>query len=103
MGFLFSVQTKLANKMLQNTSKIQIPVFVMRGDKNVRALPKSSKMIIEKVSSSDKKVHIFAEADHWLYQSIISRVSSKYDREKKESSVFNDKRVANESLKNSRK
>jgi acylglycerol lipase len=83
LGFLFNVQTKLANKMLQNASKIEKPVFIMHGDSDIVALPNSSHRIMEKLASKDKNLQVFPGADHWFYQSIIPQMSSKYSLEKK--------------------
>lgn len=83
LGFLFDLQTKLVNKMLQNASKVEKPVLLIHGDADIIALPKSSVRIIEKLASEDKNLHKFIGADHWFYQSIIPRMSSKYDLEKK--------------------
>jgi len=83
LGFLFSLQTKLANKMLQNASKTQKPVFIIHGDVDIIACPNSSNLIMEKLSSNDKNLEILPNADHWLYQSIIPTMSSKYSTEKK--------------------
>ena len=85
LGFLFEVQTKLANKMLNNAEKIEKPVLIMHGDQDIVALPESSRMILDKLASKDKNLHMFEGegADHWYYQSIIPAMSSKYDLEKK--------------------
>ena len=83
LGFLFNVQTKLSNKMPQNASKIQLPVLLIHGDSDIVALPHSSKVIFEKIASSDKSLHTFAGADHWFYQSIIPTMSTKYSLDQK--------------------
>jgi alpha-beta hydrolase superfamily lysophospholipase len=83
LGFLFNVQTKLANKMLQNASKIEKQVLLLHGDSDIIALPNSSKRILEKLPSKDKSIHMFTGADHWFYQSIIPQMSSKYSLEQK--------------------
>ena len=83
LGFLFNVQTKLANKMLQNAAKIEKPVFMMHGDSDIVALPNSSYRIMEKLASKDKNLQIFPRADHWFYQSIIPQMSSKYSLDEK--------------------
>jgi len=83
LGFLFELQTKLVNKMLQNASKIKKPVFLIHGDADIVALPESSNKIMEKLASNDKNLQVFHGADHWLYQSIISKMSSKYSLEQK--------------------
>jgi alpha-beta hydrolase superfamily lysophospholipase len=83
LGFLFNVQTKLANKMLQNASKIEKPVLLIHGDIDIIALPNSSNRIIEKLASKDKNLKVFQGADHWFYQSIIPQTGSKYSLEQK--------------------
>ncbi len=85
LGFLFEVQTKLANKMLNNAEKIEKPVLIMHGDQDIVALPESSRMILDKLGSKDKNLHMFEGegANHWYFQSIIPTMSSKYDLEKK--------------------
>ena len=85
LGFLFNVQTKLADKMVPNASKIEKPVLIIHGQEDVIALPESSKIILSKVSSSNKTLHFFEGegADHWFYQSLIPKMSSRYDLEKK--------------------
>jgi len=83
LGFLFNVQTKLANKMLQNASKIDKPVLLVHGDSDLIALPNSSKRILEKFPSGDKSLREFDGADHWFYQSIIPTMGSKYTLEQK--------------------
>ncbi len=83
LGFLFNVQTKLANKMLQHASKIEKPVLIIHGDADIVACPNSSNQIIEKLSSQDKNLQLFPGADHWFYQSIIPTMSSKYSLEQK--------------------
>ena len=83
LGFLFSLQTKVANKMLQNASKIQKPVFIIHGDADIIACPNSSTLIMEKIVSNNKSLHMFPGADHWFYQSIIPTMSSKYSLEQK--------------------
>jgi alpha-beta hydrolase superfamily lysophospholipase len=83
LGFLFDVQTKLANKMLHNASKIEKPVLLIHGDADIVALPESSNKIMEKLASKDKSLQVFHGADHWLYQSIIPKMSSKYSLEQK--------------------
>jgi alpha-beta hydrolase superfamily lysophospholipase len=83
LGFLYNVQFKLANKMLQNASKIEKPVFLMHGDSDIVVLPNSSKLIMDKLASKDKTLHMFEGADHWFYQSIIPQMGSKYTLEQK--------------------
>ncbi len=83
LGFLFSLQTKIANKMLQNASKVEKPVLIIQGDADVIALPNGSKLIMEKLASKDKNLQVFQGADHWFYQSIIPTMSSKYSIEQK--------------------
>ena len=83
LGFLFNVQTKLANKMLQNASKIEKQVLLLHGESDIIALHNSSKKILEKLPSKDKSIHMFTGADHWFYQSIIPQMSSKYSLEQK--------------------
>ena len=83
LGFLFNVQFKLANKMIQNASKIEKPVFIINGDSDIVALPNSSQKILKKLASKDKTMHTFAGADHWFYQSIIPQMGSKYSLEQK--------------------
>ena len=38
---------------------------------------------MEKLASKDKNLQLFPRADHWLYQSIIPTMSSKYNLEQK--------------------
>jgi len=83
LGFLLDVQTKLANNMAKNAAKIKKPVFIIHGEQDVIALPESSKLIIDKLGSEDKVLQTFQNADHWFYQSIIPKIGSKYDLEKK--------------------
>ncbi len=83
LGFLFELQTKLANKMLHYASKIEKPVLLIHGDADIIALPEGSNKIMEKLASDDKKLQMFPGADHWLYQSIIPKMSSKYSLEQK--------------------
>jgi acylglycerol lipase len=83
LGFLFSVQTKLANKMLHYASKIEKPTLIIHGDADIIALPESSNKLMEKLASKDKNLQLFPRADHWLYQSIIPTMSSKYNLEQK--------------------
>jgi Lysophospholipase len=84
LGYLLNVQTKLANKMPDNASKITKPTQLLHGEKDIVALPSSSNRILGKLASSDKNLHLFPEADHWLYQSIIPQMSSKYSLEQKQ-------------------
>lgn len=84
LGFLLNVQTKLANKMLDNSSKINKPTQLIHGNSDIVALPSSSNRILEKLASSDKNLHLFPGADHWLYQSIIPTMSAKYTLEQKQ-------------------
>ena len=83
LGFLFELQTKLANKMLHYASKIEKPTLLIHGDADIIALPESSNKLMEKLASNDKNLQIFLGADHWLYQSIIPTMSSKYTLEQK--------------------
>jgi hypothetical protein len=83
LGFLFNVQTKLANKIMQNASKIELPVFLIHGDADIIALPNSSKRILEKLAVKDKTLQMFIGADHWFYQGIIPQMSSRYSLEQK--------------------
>ena len=85
LGFLFDVQTKLANKMTHNASRIEKPVLIIHGEQDIVALPESSKIILDKLASADKSLHMFEGegANHWYYQSIIPKMSSTYDLEKK--------------------
>jgi alpha-beta hydrolase superfamily lysophospholipase len=85
LGFLFDVQTKLANKMTQNASKIEKPVLIIHGEQDIIALPESSKIILDKLASVDKILHTFEGegANHWIYQTIIPKMGSTYDLEKK--------------------
>lgn len=91
-GFLYNVQTKLANKMAEYASKVNKPVQLMHGNSDIIALPSSSSRLMEKFSSIDKNLHMFGDADHWFYQSIIPKMSSKYSLEQKRtvSAVVND-------------
>ncbi|HEX7482456.1 MAG TPA: alpha/beta hydrolase, partial [Candidatus Bathyarchaeia archaeon] len=83
LGYLFNVQTKLSNKMSSNAEKIEKPVLLLHGESDIVALPKSSKIIFEKLASKDKNLHMFPGSDHWFYQSIIPTMSSKYPMDQK--------------------
>ena len=83
LGFLFELQTRLANKMLHYASKIDKPTLLIHGDADIIALPESSNKLMEKLASKDQTLQIFPGADHWLYQSIIPKMSSKYSLEQK--------------------
>jgi acylglycerol lipase len=83
LSFLFNLQTKLSNKMVENASNIHKPVQIIHGDADIIACPNSSSIIMEKLSSTDKNLKMFPEADHWFYQSIIPTMSSKYSLEQK--------------------
>ncbi len=82
-AFLFELSTKLANKMLHYASKIEKPVLLIHGDADIVALPESANKIMEKLASNDKTLQMFQVADHWFYQSIIPKMSSKYTLEQK--------------------
>jgi acylglycerol lipase len=92
LGFLFDVQTKMANEMPRNASKVKKPVLLIHGDQDIIALPESSKILLDKLGSEDKLLQIFPAADHWFYQSIIPKTGSRYDLEKKKtvSNAIND-------------
>jgi alpha-beta hydrolase superfamily lysophospholipase len=83
LGFLFNLQTKLQNKMLEHASKIQKPALIIHGDADIIACPNSSNLIMEKLASVDKNLQLFLGADYWLYQSIIPSMSSKYSTDQK--------------------
>ncbi|MDW5563442.1 MAG: alpha/beta fold hydrolase [Methanomassiliicoccus sp.] len=83
LGYLFDAQTKLTNNMPHNASKVNNPVLLLHGDKDVIALPKSSEDIRDKLESDDKRIQTFEGGDHWLYQSIIPNMGSKYNPEVK--------------------
>jgi acylglycerol lipase len=83
LGYLFNVQTKLANKMPSHAEKIEKPALLLHGDSDIVALPNSSKIIFDKLASKDKTLHMFQGADHWFYQSIIPTMSTKYTIEQK--------------------
>ncbi len=83
LGYLFNVQTKLVDKMPETAAKINKPVQIMHGESDVIALPSSSTLILEKFASTDKNLHVFGDADHWFYQSIIPKMSAKYSVEQK--------------------
>jgi acylglycerol lipase len=83
LGFLFELQTRLANKMSHYAQKIEKPALLIHGDADIVALPESSKKLMEKLASKDKTLQTFPGADHWLYQSIIPKMSSKYSLEQK--------------------
>ena len=84
LGFLFELQTQLANKMIHYAEKIDKPALLIHGDADIIALPESSNKLMEKLASKDKTLQMFPGADHWLYQSIIPKMSSKYGLEQKE-------------------
>jgi len=94
LDFLYNIQAKLANKMAHNASKIEKPTLLIHGEQDVIALPESSKILLEKIASNDKELHMFEGegANHWYYQSIIPKMSSKYSLEKKRtvSTYLND-------------
>ncbi len=83
LGYLFDAQTKLTNKMTHNAEKVERPVVLIHGDSDIVALPKSSETIREKLKSEDKAIYTFEGANHWFYESIIPRMGTKYDMEKK--------------------
>lgn len=83
LGYLFNVQTKLANKMSSHAEKIEKPVLLLHGDSDIVALPNSSKIIFDKLASKDKTLNMFSGADHWFYQSLIPTMSSKYTLDQK--------------------
>jgi len=85
MGFLFDVQTKLANKMLHQASKIEQPVLIIHGQQDIIALPESSNLILDKLPTANKSLRMFEGegSNHWFYQSIIPKMGSTYSLEKK--------------------
>ena len=83
VGWLLSLQTGLANKMLQNSSKLTKPALVLQGDSDIIALPSGVKKLNERMTINDKSFREFKGADHWFYHAIIPRPSARYELAKK--------------------
>ncbi len=78
VGWLLSLQTKLANKILANSSKIAIPTLVIQGGQDIIALPVGAKKVMENLAARDKTMRNFDGADHWFYHTIIPKASNRY-------------------------
>ncbi len=83
VGWLLSLQTSLANKMLQNSAGLTKPALVLQGDIDIIALPSGARKLIERMTTKDKSLREFKGADHWFYHSIIPKPSAKYDMARK--------------------
>jgi alpha-beta hydrolase superfamily lysophospholipase len=81
VSWLVNVQTKLANKMLNNASIIDKPTLVLHGETDIIALPEGAKKLIEHLKTQDKTLQTFGGADHWFFQALIPTASSKYSDE----------------------
>ena len=81
VGWLVNVQTKLANKMLSNASKIDKPALVIQGDADVIACPQGAVQVMDHLKSSDKMLRTFVGADHYFFQALIPSVGSRYSVE----------------------
>ncbi len=83
VGWLLSLQTRLANKMLANAARVFKPTLVIQGGRDIIALPRGASTILERLAAKDKVLRTFDDADHWFYQTILPRATDRYSAEKR--------------------
>ncbi len=83
VGWLLSLQTKLANKIVANASRTVKPALIIQGGADIIALPGGAKMVLDKLATRDKVLRSFDDADHWFYQTIIPKATAMYTDEKR--------------------
>ncbi len=78
VGWLLSLQTKLANRIVANCSRVTTPTLVIQGGADIIALPTGAKKVLDNLATLDKSLRSFEDADHWFYHAIIATPSTKF-------------------------
>ncbi len=83
VGWLLSLQTKLANRILKNATRTTVPTLIIQGGADIIALPAGARKVMDSLATKDKTLKTFDDADHWFYHAIIPRPSGTHSDQRR--------------------
>ena len=81
--WLGSVKTTLSDKALQNASQIETPTLILLGEKDDKDIRNGSKQLLKSLKTKDKTIQTFPDADHFFYDALFFKTTSKHDPAKR--------------------
>lgn len=83
--YLANIKKILLEKVMENASQIQVPTLMLQGEADFVAPLDGAKRLFESLRTSDKRIQIFQDADHWFYDTFSPAMPrSKHDPAKRE-------------------
>lgn len=70
VSYLSNVKKSLLRGVLKNASLIQAPTLILQGEADTTVLPIGAKKLYSKLNVKDKKLELFPDAGHWLYDTL---------------------------------
>lgn len=68
--YLLKVQALLLDSVFGNASKVFSPTLILQGEADVTVHPEGAKRLFVELAVADKKLELFADAGHWLYDAL---------------------------------
>jgi len=89
VNYLSNMKSRVLRDVLKNASLIQTPTLILQGEADATILPSGAKQLYAKLNAKDKKLELFPDAGHWLYD-VLCPVSprAKCNPEKREQFIF---------------
>ena len=74
--WLYGTKRYLHDPLMRNAVQIKVPVLILQGGKDTSTLPEEAKYLLNRLTTQDKTLQIFDEADHFLFDEFIPIASA---------------------------
>lgn len=77
--WLGSVKKALSDEALQNASQTEKPTLIILGEKDDISILNGAKQLFESLATKDKSIQSFPNADHFFYDALFFKTTTKHD------------------------
>ena len=89
--WLYGSKRYLLDKLIRNASQFQKPTLIIQGDADTSTLPEGAEALLKLLGAEDKSIHLFPNADHFLYGALFPTLDHGDPEKKRQvSSVVNN-------------
>jgi alpha-beta hydrolase superfamily lysophospholipase len=81
--WLGGVKKALSDEALQNASQTEKPTLIILGEKDDISILNGAKQLYENLATKDKSIQSFPDADHFFYDALFFKTTTKHDRAKR--------------------
>ena len=81
--WLDGVKRVLSDEALQNASQTEKPTLILLGEKDDISIRNGAKQLLEILATKDKSIQSFPDADHFFYDALFFKTTTKHDKAKR--------------------